>query len=507
MLIVPPGVEYRGPAPAALEALGRGRGRAAALPEWEDGSNNWASAGARTASGKPARRRRPPPAARHAQRATTRTTSPAPSWTRSGCRSPACPGCPTSATTARGVVRDPRWRTTRTCSSSASTDRPGALRVPGRVAARRGTRETIQVRGGRAGRDRRDGDAPRPGRARRTAPRRGAVVPLHGDRRAQPHAGGLRSRCCGPLRRRARGGACGRGSTRQQPGVRRRPRGDRLPHARARAGAVEANAWLPVPAGTAPTSGRGRAVRGDARAARPGRRLHRHRQRRRERTSIRTTSASTTRRTPGRAAWWRASGTSRARPWRTWRPSTPTASRSRPGACGAWPAASSPRRRAARRRGRCCAGWDGVMDGDSAAATVYAAFRERLVRDLLAPILGPLAAEAFAGAPGRRRPHGAAARPARREDPRRRPDAAAAGRRLGGRAGPRARAERSPRCATRWGRTRRRGPGAASTSPAAPPAVGDVPGGGAAPRPAPPWRAATATPCRRRTSSPRRATT
>jgi penicillin amidase len=44
-------------------------------------------------------------------------------------------------------------------------------------------------------------------------------------------------------------------------------------------------------------------------------------------------------------------------------------------------------------------GWDGTMDRDSAAAAVYAAFRERLVRDLMTPLLGPLAAEAFAGAP------------------------------------------------------------------------------------------------------------
>jgi penicillin amidase len=45
------------------------------------------------------------------------------------------------------------------------------------------------------------------------------------------------------------------------------------------------------------------------------------------------------------------------------------------------------------------AGWDGTMDAGSVAATVYAAFRERLMRDLMTPILGPLAAEAFAGMP------------------------------------------------------------------------------------------------------------
>ena len=43
--------------------------------------------------------------------------------------------------------------------------------------------------------------------------------------------------------------------------------------------------------------------------------------------------------------------------------------------------------------------WDGVMDGAALAPTIYSAFRERLLRDLMEPILGPLAAEAFAGTP------------------------------------------------------------------------------------------------------------
>jgi penicillin amidase len=44
--------------------------------------------------------------------------------------------------------------------------------------------------------------------------------------------------------------------------------------------------------------------------------------------------------------------------------------------------------------------WDGAMDADSAAAAIYAAFRARLVRDVLGPLLGPLARDAFARAPG-----------------------------------------------------------------------------------------------------------
>jgi penicillin amidase len=43
--------------------------------------------------------------------------------------------------------------------------------------------------------------------------------------------------------------------------------------------------------------------------------------------------------------------------------------------------------------------WDGAMDPDSAAATVYAAFRSRLARDVLGPVLGPLAGDAFGRLP------------------------------------------------------------------------------------------------------------
>ena len=53
MLIVPPGVEYRGPALDGLRELTAGEAALAHLPEWENGSNNWALAGSRTASGKP----------------------------------------------------------------------------------------------------------------------------------------------------------------------------------------------------------------------------------------------------------------------------------------------------------------------------------------------------------------------------------------------------------------------------------------------------------------------
>jgi penicillin amidase len=41
--------------------------------------------------------------------------------------------------------------------------------------------------------------------------------------------------------------------------------------------------------------------------------------------------------------------------------------------------------------------WNGEMAAGSVAATIYATFRERLMRELMTPILGPLTSEAFAG--------------------------------------------------------------------------------------------------------------
>ena len=44
--------------------------------------------------------------------------------------------------------------------------------------------------------------------------------------------------------------------------------------------------------------------------------------------------------------------------------------------------------------------WDHVMDRDAVAPAIYTALRERLIRDLMTPILGPLADEAFATVQG-----------------------------------------------------------------------------------------------------------
>ena len=53
MLIVPPDVEFRGPAPDGLEALGAGEDVLGQVGDWGGGSNNWVLSGRRTASGRP----------------------------------------------------------------------------------------------------------------------------------------------------------------------------------------------------------------------------------------------------------------------------------------------------------------------------------------------------------------------------------------------------------------------------------------------------------------------
>jgi penicillin amidase len=53
MLIVPPGVRYEGPMLDALRGLAASEAAMAAVADWDGGSNNWAVSGARTASGKP----------------------------------------------------------------------------------------------------------------------------------------------------------------------------------------------------------------------------------------------------------------------------------------------------------------------------------------------------------------------------------------------------------------------------------------------------------------------
>ena len=314
-------------------------------------------------------------------------------------------------------------------------DRPDAVRVPRRVAARRGAARDDPGPRRTGGRRHDHGHAPRPGRSRRPGERPRRVAPLHGDGRAEPDVRRVRPDAPGRLRRRARGGHAAVGRSGQQPGLRRRPRDDRLPDARARARPGPARTrGCPSPAGTAPTSGRARSrSRRCPRCANP-------------------------------AAGWIATANSRivdddyphylgldyapdfrtrrlvsprpgpprARRSPTWRPSTRTGPRFPPGAWWSWPAASSPSTRARARRSRCFAAGTARMDADSAAATVYAAFRARLVRDVLGPLLGPLAADAFAAyTERRRRARGASPRPPRRVDPRGRPDAPASGRRLG----------------------------------------------------------------------------
>ena len=67
-----------------------------------------------------------------------------------------------------------------------------------------------------------------------------------------------------------------------------------------------------------------------------------------------------------------------------------------PGAPAAGGGGTPPVREAAL---RCLHAWDGDMDRDGAAPAIYAVLRGRLTRDLLTPLLGPLASEAFGRLP------------------------------------------------------------------------------------------------------------
>ena len=258
MLIIPPGAEYRGPMSGALGTLLE---HDPVLAPFRPGS-----AGATTGSSPGLG---PPRAARSSRAiltapstrrtATTRTTSPARTSTPSGSRSRASPACPTSATTATwpGASRT-RWPTTRTSSSSASTPptrRGTSSATSGGSAEVR--RETIQVRGGR------------PVDVTITVTHHGPIVlgdPASGHGVAvrytataepNPTFDALRADAAGRVGGRARGGDAAVGRSGQQPGVRRRPRDDRLPDPRARAGPEPGRTrGSRSRAGTAPTSGR-----------------------------------------------------------------------------------------------------------------------------------------------------------------------------------------------------------------------------------------------------------
>ena len=175
MLIVPPGVEYRGPEPDALETLERSDAALASLPALDRREQQLGPGGIADGLGPPARRGRPPSRPRHPELLLPEPSR-LPRVRRHRAFVPRRPRpLPLRPQPPRGLVRHARdgglpGRLRR----ALRPRRPHALRVPGRVAAgRRPARDRERPRGS-AGRrrDHRDASrAGRPGRSRERARR------------------------------------------------------------------------------------------------------------------------------------------------------------------------------------------------------------------------------------------------------------------------------------------------------------------------------------------------
>ena len=334
ILIIPPGAESRGPMSGPVGTLLEHAPVLGSLPAWVGGSNNWVLAGSRTASGRPLVAGDP-----HRPLDTPncyyQNHLACPDFDAIGLSFPGVPGL-----SHFGHNRHVAWCVTHAMADYQDVfverfDPTDPTRYEFRDEWRQAEvrRETIQVRGGR------------PVDLTVTVTHHGPIVlgdPARGHGVAvrytataepNPTFDALLPMLRATLGGRARGGDAAVGRSGQQPRVRRRPRRDRLPdpRARARAGPGERVATGPGLGRRPRVDGRD-PVRGDARPPRSRRGLDRHAPTAgSSRPATRTTSGSTTRRTSGPAASWRASATSTARPSPTWRPSTRTASRFPPG--------------------------------------------------------------------------------------------------------------------------------------------------------------------------------
>ena len=401
MLIVPPGVEYRGPATPALEALADGEAALPHLPEWENGSNNWAVAGARTASGKPLVAGDP-----HRPLDTPnvyyQNHLACPEWDAIGLSFAGVPGLPHFGHNAHVA-----WCVTHTGAdyqdlfverfdpSDARRYQHGGGWVEAEVA-----RETIHVRGAEPVEI--DVTVTRHGPIVLGDPRRGEALSFRYTATDGPN------RTLDSLLPMLRARSADELEAAQRPWVDPvnnlvfadvdghigyRTRG-RVPVR------AMANAWLPAPGwdgahewqGDVPFAempvlrdpAAGFIATANARVTGPEYPHY---------IGIDFAGDSRTRRLVARLAGIEGATAADMAAIHADRVSIPA--RDFVAILGgiAMPDAAAERAR------QMLLAWDGAMERQSAAATVYAAFRERLMRDLMAPMLGPLAAEAFAGTP------------------------------------------------------------------------------------------------------------
>jgi penicillin amidase len=404
MLIVPPGVEYDGPAAAGLAVLSEAEAALASLPEWENGSNNWAVSGRLTASGKPLVAGDP-----------HRPLDVPNVYYQNHVR---CPAFDVIGLSFAGVPGFPHFghnRTVAWCVTHTGADyqdlyierfQPGdptRYEFKGEWREARTARETVDVRGGEAV------DVAvtetHHGPVLLGEPKSGYAISVRYTATAEPNRTFesllpmLRASSAAELEAAMRpwvdpvnnvvfadvGGAIGY-KTRGQLPVR-----------------TAANAWVPVPGWDGAHEWEG-SVPFDAMPA----------VRDPETGWIATANSKVT----GRDGHY--IGLDFAPDFRTRRlvehlraleKAQPKASVEHMAAMHAdrvsipaaefvailaYLPATEPRAKAALGLLR---GWDGTMHADAVAPTIYSMFRERLMRDLMGPILGPLASEAFAGAP------------------------------------------------------------------------------------------------------------
>ena len=401
MLIVPPGVEYDGPATDALAALSEGEAALPALPEWEVGSNNWALHGSRTASGKPLvagdpHRPLDVPSVYYQNHLAC------PEFDAIGLSFAGVPGLPHFGHNARVA-----W-----CVTHLQADyqdlfierfdpgEPRRVAVPGGWGAADVRRETVAARGGASVEI--ESWATAHGAIVLGDPRQGHAIAFRYTATAEPNATFdailpmLRARTALELEEAQRSWV--------DPGnnlvfadvdghIGYRARGT-LPQR------SPLNGWLPVPGWDGAHDWRGAvpfeempAMRdpregfvatANSRVAGPDYKHY---------ITVDQTPDFRTRRVVDRLAGLERATAADMAAIHADRLSLP--GRDFAAILGALPPLGGPVE-AAR---RLVAGWDGRVDAESCAATVYAVLRERLMRDLLMPILGPLSAEAFAGTP------------------------------------------------------------------------------------------------------------
>ncbi|MGH7268113.1 MAG: penicillin acylase family protein, partial [Candidatus Rokuibacteriota bacterium] len=401
MLIVPPGVEYRGPAADGLKDLGAGAAAMVGLPDWEQGSNNWAVAGSRTASGKPLVAGDP-----HRPLEVPNVYYPnhvaCPDFDAIGLSFPGVPGFPHF-----GHNRHVAWCVTHTGADYQDlyVERfdpadPSRYEFQGGWRPAESVRQSVAVRGGA------------PVELTVTATHHGPVV--LGDPRRGSAVACRYTATAAPNRTAEAFLPMLRATSADELEAAMRPWVDpvnNLVYADVR-GAIgyrtrgmvpvraSANAWLPVPGwdgahewqGTIPFEAmpalRDPAVGFVATAnSRVVGAEYPHylgldfAPDFRTRRLVERLSGLTGATVADMAAIHADRVSVPGREWAEILRGLPA-----PEGAGraAWEA---------------LAGWDGAMEADAVAPAVYAVFRERLLRDLLAPILGPLAAEAFAGAP------------------------------------------------------------------------------------------------------------